>query len=47
MTANNYFPAGIITNDLTPVAQEFFLSKEMTGEQFLKKLDEVWAKAAK
>ncbi|MFD3271375.1 ABC transporter substrate-binding protein [Paenibacillus dendritiformis] len=47
MTANNYFPAGIITNDLAPAAQAFFLDKSMTGEQFLKNLDEVWAKATK
>ncbi len=46
-TANNYFPAGIIMNDLAPAAQEYFLSKDMTGEQFLQKLDEVWAKASK
>lgn len=47
MTAHTYFPAGIITNDLAPAAQAFFLDKSMTGEQFLKKLDEIWAKATK
>lgn len=41
------FPQGFIVNDLAPLAQEYFLSKNMTGEQFLQKLDEVWAKAAK
>jgi raffinose/stachyose/melibiose transport system substrate-binding protein len=45
--ASNYFPQGIITNDLTPAAQEYFLKKDMTGEQFLQKLDAAWAKAAK
>lgn len=45
--ALNYFPSGIITNDLAPAAQEFFMNKDMTGEQFLQKLDEVWAKASK
>jgi len=45
--AMNYFPQGIIVNDLAPAAQEFFLTKDMTGEQFLQKLDEAWARAAK
>ncbi|GAB6928357.1 ABC transporter substrate-binding protein [Paenibacillus sp. JCM 10914] len=43
----NFFPSGIITNDLAPAAQEFFMNAGMTGEQFLQKLDEVWAKASK
>jgi len=45
--AFNMFPQGIIVNDLAPAAQEFFLDKKMTGEQFLQKLDAAWAKAAK
>jgi len=45
--ALNYFPQGIIVNDLAPATQEFFLNKNMTGEQFLQKLDAAWAKAAK
>lgn len=44
--AMNSFPQGIIVNDLTPATQEFFLTN-MTGEQYLNKLDEVWAKAAR
>ncbi|HET7656803.1 MAG TPA: ABC transporter substrate-binding protein [Bacillales bacterium] len=43
----NYFPPGVITNDLLPVAQQFFMNKDMTGEQFLKKLDEAWANSVK
>jgi raffinose/stachyose/melibiose transport system substrate-binding protein len=43
--AMNFFPQGIIVNDLTPAAQEFFLDSSMTGEQFLNKLDEVWSAA--
>ncbi|MCM3041567.1 ABC transporter substrate-binding protein [Paenibacillus motobuensis] len=45
--AMNYFPQGIIVNDLTPVTSEFFLDNGMTGEQYLKNLDDAWAKAAK
>jgi len=44
--ANSYFPNGMILNDLVPVTQEFFLKKEMTGQQFLEKLDAVWAQKA-
>ncbi|WP_274361720.1 sugar ABC transporter substrate-binding protein [Paenibacillus thermotolerans] len=45
--ALNYFPQGIIINDLAPATQQFFLDKSMTGEQFLKNLDAAWAKGAK
>jgi raffinose/stachyose/melibiose transport system substrate-binding protein len=45
--ASNYFPQGIIINDLAPATQEYMLKKEMTGEQFLQKLDAAWAKATK
>lgn len=45
--AMNYFPQGIIVNDLTPVTSEFFLDNGMTGEQYLKNLDDAWAKATK
>lgn len=45
--ANSYFPQGIIVNDLAPATQDFFLSKDMTGEQYLKNLDAAWAKGAK
>lgn len=44
--ALNYFPQGIIINDLTPLASEFFLNPSMTPEQFLDKLRDVWVKAA-
>jgi raffinose/stachyose/melibiose transport system substrate-binding protein len=45
--ALNYFPQGIIVNDLAPAAQAFFLDKKMTGEQFLQNLDAAWAKGTK
>lgn len=45
--ANSLFPQGIIVNDLAPATTEFFLDANMTPEQFLQKLDAVWAKAAK
>ncbi|MFF2479798.1 ABC transporter substrate-binding protein [Paenibacillus sp. NPDC058071] len=45
--ALNYFPQGIIINDLAPLASEFFLNPSMTPEQFLDKLRDVWVKASK
>ncbi|MBO0994127.1 ABC transporter substrate-binding protein [Bacillus sp. SD088] len=45
--AHSYFPANVVVNDLTPVTQEFFLSKDMTGQQFLEKLDAAWANGVK
>lgn len=45
--ALNYFPQGMIINDLAPATQEFFLNKNMTGEQFLQKLDAAWVNGAK
>lgn len=45
--AHPLFPANIVVNDLAPAAQEFFLKKDMTGQQLLEKLDAAWAKAAK
>ncbi|MFF2016623.1 extracellular solute-binding protein [Paenibacillus sp. NPDC058177] len=45
--ALNYFPQGIIINDLAPLASEFFLDSSITPEQFLDKLRDVWVKAAK
>ena len=45
--ALNYFPQGIIINDLAPVTSEFFLDSSMTPEQYLEKLDTVWANATK
>jgi len=45
--ALNHFPQGIIINDLAPLTSEFFLNSSMTPEQFLQKIEEVWAKAAR
>lgn len=45
--AFNYFPANAIVNDLAPAAEEFFLSKDMTGQQLLEKLDAAWANSVK
>ncbi|MEF2245787.1 MULTISPECIES: sugar ABC transporter substrate-binding protein [unclassified Paenibacillus] len=45
--ALNYFPQGIIINDLAPLTSEFFLNASMTPQQFLEKIEEVWVKAAK
>ena len=45
--ALNYYPANIIPNDFAPAAEQFFLSKDMNGDEFIKKLDDAWKNAAK
>ncbi|MCJ7840043.1 ABC transporter substrate-binding protein [Lederbergia sp. NSJ-179] len=45
--AHSYFPANVVVNDLTPATQEYFLSKDMTGQQFLENLDAAWANGVK
>ena len=37
----------VVPNDFTPAAQEFFLSKDMTGKNSLKNLDAAWKNAVK
>ncbi|MBW8351031.1 ABC transporter substrate-binding protein [Bacillus sp. IITD106] len=43
----NLWPAGIVDADLAPATQEFFINKDMTGQQFLESLDAAWANASK
>lgn len=45
--AYNFFPPGVIVNDLVPATQDYFLSADMTGEQLLQKLDAAWANSVK
>ncbi|WP_082232136.1 sugar ABC transporter substrate-binding protein [Halobacillus massiliensis] len=44
--AQNYFPANVIQNDFTPVAQEFYLNEDMTGEEMIEQLDAAWQNAS-
>jgi|GEM_PF-433596 len=44
LSVTGNWPAGIVANYLTPVAQEFFTT-DMTGEQLLNALDEAWIQA--
>lgn len=45
--AQNYYPANVVPNDMTPAAQEFFLDAEMTGQDFIENLDAAWQNAVK
>lgn len=45
--AQNYYPANVVPNDMTPAAQEFFLNEEMTGQEFIENLDAAWQNAVK
>ena len=46
-TFNTEWPAGIITTDLAPVAQEFFSNRSMTTDEFLNNLNDAFVNAAK
>ncbi|WP_077216097.1 sugar ABC transporter substrate-binding protein [Bacillus kwashiorkori] len=45
--SHSYYPPNMIVNDFTPVAQEFFLKKDMTGQQLIEKLDAGFKNAIK
>lgn len=45
--AQNYYPANVVPNDMTPATQEFFLNEEMTGQEFIESLDAAWQNAVK
>lgn len=45
--AQNYYPANVVPNDMTPAAQDFFLNEEMTGQEFIESLDAAWQNAIK
>ncbi|MFD2044211.1 extracellular solute-binding protein [Ornithinibacillus salinisoli] len=45
--SHNYYPANVIVNDFVPATENFFLSKDVTGEQFIDSLDEAWQNAIK
>lgn len=43
----NYWPDGMLNNQLMAVAQKFFSENKMTGQQFLEELDKAWAAGVK
>jgi raffinose/stachyose/melibiose transport system substrate-binding protein len=45
--ALNYFPANIIPNDFAPAAEQYFLSKDSSGDEFIQKMDDAWKNAVK
>ncbi len=40
-----YYPPNLVVNEFTPIAQEFFLNEDMTGEELIQKLDEAYQNA--
>lgn len=44
--AHNDYPANVVPNDFTPVAESFFVNEDMTGEEFLVNLEAAWQNAA-
>jgi raffinose/stachyose/melibiose transport system substrate-binding protein len=44
--SHTYFPANMVVNDFVPAAQNFFIN-DVTGQEFIKQLDEAWQNASK
>lgn len=44
--AHNYYPANVVPNDFTPVAESFFVNEDMTGEELVENLQAAWENAA-
>lgn len=40
-----YYPPNLVVNEFTPIAQEFFLNEDMTGEELIELLDEAYQNA--
>ncbi len=45
--SHNYYPANVVPNDFTPVAEDFFVDESMTGEQLIENLEAAWQNAAR
>ena len=45
--SHSYYPPNLIVNDFTPATQQFFLNKDITGDQFIKSLDNAFQNAIK
>ncbi|MCM3611585.1 extracellular solute-binding protein [Planococcus sp. MERTA32b] len=44
--SHNYYPANVVPNDFTPVAESFFVNEDMTGEELVENLQAAWENAA-
>jgi raffinose/stachyose/melibiose transport system substrate-binding protein len=40
--SHTYYPANMVVNDFVPAAQNFFINKDVTGQEFIKLLDQAW-----
>lgn len=40
--SHTYYPANLVVNDFVPAAQNFFINRSVTGEAFIRMLDEAW-----
>lgn len=45
--SHDAYPASLIDNDFGPTGQEFFLYDDITGEEFIEKMDKGWQNAIK
>ncbi|MBU9674070.1 extracellular solute-binding protein [Planococcus sp. CP5-4] len=44
--SHNDYPANVVPNDFTPVAESFFVDDSMTGEELVENLEAAWQNAA-
>jgi raffinose/stachyose/melibiose transport system substrate-binding protein len=40
--SHTYYPANMVVNDFVPATQNFFINKDVTGQEFIKLLDQAW-----
>ncbi|SET00473.1 carbohydrate ABC transporter substrate-binding protein, CUT1 family [Oceanobacillus limi] len=45
--SHNYYPANVIVNDFVPATENFFLSEDVSGDDFIDSLDTAWQNATK
>ncbi|MFD1737390.1 extracellular solute-binding protein [Bacillus salitolerans] len=45
--SHTYYPANVVVNDFVPAAQNFFINKDVSGQEFIQQLDEAWKNASK
>lgn len=45
--SHNFYPPNVIVNDFVPATEQFFLNKDVSGEEFIKSLDKAWKNATR
>ncbi|MCD8510232.1 MAG: extracellular solute-binding protein [Bacillus sp. (in: Bacteria)] len=45
--SHTYYPTGMVVNDFTPAAQNFFINNDFSGQELIEALDEAWHNASR